>query len=582
MNTAPDWFFLIMGFFGGLSLFLLGMDRTISGFKGIAGNRLRWILSHLTGNRLYGVITGATITAMIQSSSVSTVVIVGLISANAMTLAQAIPVIFGANIGSTVTAQIIAFQVTKYALAVVTIGYAIEFFARRELLGRIGRTIMGLGLVFFGLSVMGISMVPLQTYQPFIDAMAAISNVWVGIAIGAAFTAVIQSSAATMAIVISLALQGLIGLELAIAIVLGANIGTSVTAQLAAIGKPPDARRAAFVHTTFNVLGALIWVPFIGVLAAVAIRLSPPGDIARQIAWSSTVFNVANVLIFIWFTKWFARAAVLVIKGKPEDEVHTIVPRYLSPELLATPSFALDSARREIARMGSHVRDMVVEGIEAAISGTATELAAIAAADKDIDELHAGVVTYLARISEGEITRKQTDELLGLLEASGDIEAIGDAVSKNLVSDGLKRLESSLVISLPTRAIITDLADEVIAAVDIATAALATDSPEAAQRAIDMKPEIAARTAEARGHQLERLTADEPQRFEAFRIETDIIARGNLPMKSTVVAVALALALVATACGGSSDDSADSSGSSDVAAGRLSRQPPQQSVDPLD
>ena len=523
MNSPSEWFFLVMGFFGGLSLFLLGMDRTISGFKGIAGNRLRWVLSHLTGNRLYGVISGATITALIQSSSVTTVVLVGLISADAMTLSQAIPVIFGANIGSTITAQIIAFHVTKYALGVVTVGYAIEFFARKELLERIGRTIMGLGLVFFGLSVMGLSMKPLQTYQPFLDMMGTISNVWVGIAIGAVFTSLIQSSAATTAIVIAMAAEGLIDLHLAIALVLGANIGTSVTAQLAAIGKPPDARRAALVHTTFNVIGALIWVPFINVLAAIAIRLSPPDDIARQVAWAHTMFNVANVLIFIWFTKWFARMADFMIKDTSGDGARTIEPRYLSEELFSTPSIALDHARKEIARMGRHVRVMVVDGIAAAISGTASELAAVAAADDDIDELHARVVTYLARISEGEITREQTDELLGLLEAAGDVEAIGDAVSKNLVSDGFLRLDSGVAISPSTREIITDLATEVIQALDIAITALATDNPEAAQRAIDMKPVITTRTAEARWHQLSRLTANEPQRFETYRIEADII-----------------------------------------------------------
>ena len=523
MNSPSDWFFLVMGFFGGLSLFLLGMDRTISGFKGIAGNRLRWVLSNLTGNRFSGVISGATITALIQSSSVTTVVLVGLISADAMTLTQAIPVIFGANIGSTITAQIIAFQVTKYALGVVTLGYAIEFLARKELVERIGRTIMGLGLVFFGLSVMGLAMKPLQTYQPFLDMMGAISNVWVGIAIGAAFTALIQSSAATTAIVIAMAAEGLIGLDLAIALVLGANIGTSVTAQLAAIGKPPDARRAALVHTTFNVLGALIWVPFIHVLAAVAVRLSPPDDIARQVAWAHTVFNVANVLIFIWFTKWFARMADRVIKDAPDDGTPPIEPRFLSTELLATPSIALDHARKEIGRMATHVRVMVVDGIEAAISGTTDDLAAVAAADDAIDELHARVVTYLARISEGEITREQTDELLGLLEAAGDVEAIGDAVSRNLVSDGFKRLEADIVISDSTRGILHDLADEVIAALDIVATALATDDREAAQRAIGMKADITARTIEVRWHQLSRLTADEPNRFEAYRIEADIL-----------------------------------------------------------
>ncbi len=169
-----------MGLVRGLAVFLLGMDRTISGFKGIAGNRLRWVLAHLTGNRVYGVTTGAGITAVIQSSSVTTVILVGLISAEAMTLAQAIPVIFGANIGSTITAQIIAFNVTKYALGVVAIGYAVESFDRREGFERIGKAVMGLGLVFFGLSLMALAMQPLQDHQGFQDEMASISSVWVG------------------------------------------------------------------------------------------------------------------------------------------------------------------------------------------------------------------------------------------------------------------------------------------------------------------------------------------------------------------------------------------------------------------
>jgi phosphate:Na+ symporter len=523
MAESPDWFILIMGLLGGLAVFLLGMDRTISGFKGIAGNRLRWVLAHLTGNRLYGVTTGAGITAVIQSSSVTTVILVGLISAEAMSLTQAIPVIFGANIGSTVTAQIIAFNVTKYALGVVAVGYGIEFFARRERIERIGRTVMGLGLVFFGLSLMALAMKPLQDHQGFQDAMASISSVWIGIALGALFTALVQSSAATTAIVISLAAQGLITLDLAIALVLGANIGTSITAQLAAIGKPPEARRAAFVHTLFNVIGALIWVPFITVLADVAIRLSPEDDVARQVAWAHTVFNVANVFIFIWFTRWFARAAERVIKDRPEEPSYVISARYLSPELLGTPSLALDRARMEIARMGTRVRDMVVEGVPAAVSGTEADLAFVAAADDEVDQLDTHIVAYLGRISEREITREQTEELLGLLEAASDIEAIGDAVSKSLVSDGRRRLDMGLLISPSTLVIINDLAAEVTTAVDIAVGAVGKGSPEAARRAINMKPEITARSAEAIEHQLERLRADEPGRVEAYRIESDII-----------------------------------------------------------
>ncbi len=522
MGTTPDWFVLIMGLSGGLAIFLLGMDRTVSGLKGLAGNRLRVILGRLAGNRWYGAGTGAAITAVIQSSSVTTVVVVGLVSAGAMTLLMSVGVIFGANVGTTITAQIIAFNVTKYALAVVAVGFAVGFFARSERVERIGRTVLGLGLVFFGMSIMGIAMEPLQEHQGFLDAMASISNVWIGIALGAIFTALVQSSSATTAIVIAMAATGLVSLELAIALVLGANIGTSVTAQLAAIGKPVEAKRVAMVHTMFNVLGVLIWIPFIQILASLALRLSPADDIPRQIAWAHTVFNVANLFVFIWFTHWFARAATALIRERPDDSTE-VKARYLSDDLLATPSIALDRARMEIARMGSRVRDMVEAGISAALSGSADDLTTVEAADDEVDALHAQVVAYLGRISETGITREQTSELLGLLEAAGDIEAIGDAVETNLVTDGRRRLDAGIVVSPSTEALINDLAAEVITAVDIAVGAVGRGSQEAARQAIDMKPEISAMTADVREHQLERLTAQEPDRVDAYRIEADII-----------------------------------------------------------
>lgn len=511
-----------MGLSGGLAIFLLGMDRTVSGLKGLAGNRLRGILSRLAGNRWYGAGTGAAITAVIQSSSITTVVVVGLVSAGAMTLLMSVGVIFGANVGTTITAQIIAFKVTKYALAVVAIGFAVGFFARSERVERIGRTVLGLGLVFFGMSIMGIAMEPLQEHQGFLDAMASISNVWIGIALGAIFTALVQSSSATTAIVIAMAATGLVSLELAIALVLGANIGTSVTAQLAAIGKPVEAKRVAVVHTMFNVLGVLIWIPFIQILASLALRLSPADDIPRQIAWAHTIFNVANLFIFIWFTHWFARAATALIKERPDDSSEVKV-RFLSDDLLATPSLALDRARMEIARMGTRVRDMVEAGIPAALTGSADDLNAVEAADDEVDALHSHVVAYLGRISETGITREQTNELLGLLEAAGDIEAIGDSVETNLVTDGRRRLDAGIVVSPSTEALINDLAAEVITAVDIAVSAVGRGSIEAARQAIDMKPEITAMTADAREHQLERLTAHEPDRVGAYRIEADII-----------------------------------------------------------
>ena len=263
-----DLVLLLIGLFGGLAIFLLGMERMTEALKLVAGDRMRDILGKLTANRFMGMVTGAGVTAVIQSSSVTTVLVVGFISSGLMTFTQSIGVIIGANIGTTITAQIIAFKVTTYALLGVAVGFGMTFFSKRPDRQAQGTALMGLGLVFFGMSLMGEAMEPLRSSETFIDAMTRLESPLFGIAVGAAFTGLIQSSSATTGIVIVLAQQGLITLETGIALILGANIGTSITALLAALGKPRDAMRAAVAHTLFNVGGVVIWIPFIGIMAS--------------------------------------------------------------------------------------------------------------------------------------------------------------------------------------------------------------------------------------------------------------------------------------------------------------------------
>ncbi|NND83908.1 MAG: Na/Pi cotransporter family protein, partial [Acidimicrobiia bacterium] len=265
------------------------MDGLAESLRLMAGGRLRRLLTRFTDNRVMGAITGAGTTAIIQSSSVTTVLVVGFVSAGVMTLSQAIGVILGANVGTTITAQIVAFKVTDYALGAVALGFFLQFVAKTPAKKARGQALLGLGLVFFGMSLMGDAMRPLREYEPFVDLMIAMENPIVGIAIGAGFTALVQSSSATTSIVIVLAAEGLIGLEAGIALVLGANVGTSVTALLAAIGKPRLALRAAYVHSLFNVLGVVLWLPFLGLLATWTSALSD--DTAREIANAHTIFN---------------------------------------------------------------------------------------------------------------------------------------------------------------------------------------------------------------------------------------------------------------------------------------------------
>ena len=250
--TDPGPLQLIFGLLGGLALFLYGMGQMADSLKIVAGDRMKSILARLTRNRVAGVLTGAFVTAVIQSSSVTTVLVVGFISAGLMTLAQSVGVILGADIGTTITAQIIAFNIKEYSLLLVAAGFLVMFVARRETTRHYGTAIMGLGLVFLGMGIMGAAMKPLRTWQPFLDVMAGMENPWLGIAVGAVFTALVQSSSATVGIIIVLGSQGLVSLPVGIALLLGANIGTTVTALLASVGRPREAQRAADTARLFR------------------------------------------------------------------------------------------------------------------------------------------------------------------------------------------------------------------------------------------------------------------------------------------------------------------------------------------
>ncbi|HHI81870.1 MAG TPA: Na/Pi cotransporter family protein, partial [Rhizobiales bacterium] len=371
------------------------MDIMTQALKRAAGEHLKSLLATLTRNRFSGVLTGAFVTSVIQSSSVTTVILVGFISAGLLSMGQSVAVIMGANIGTTITAQILAFKVTKLALPILAAGFLVSAVAKRENWRQYGLMALGLGLIFYGMGVMSSAVGPLRSYEPFIRFMTTMQNPLLAAFAGAAFTAVIQSSSATTGILIAMAGQGLIGLEAAIAITLGANIGTCITAVLAAIGKPREAMRAAAVHTLFNVAGVLLWIGFVPQLAELARAISPvhenlsatarlAAETPRQIANVHTFFNVANTFIFIGFTTQIARFVNWLIPDKPLKEAEEMAPKYLDESLLLTPSIALVGARREAVRLGRLVRDMLDEVVPAAIARDAGALDGIAAKDKII------------------------------------------------------------------------------------------------------------------------------------------------------------------------------------------------------
>jgi phosphate:Na+ symporter len=526
---------LIMGLLGGLALFLFGMEQMASALKAVAGERMKSILARLTDNRLMGVLTGAGVTAVIQSSSVTTVLVVGFISAGLMSLAQSIGVILGADIGTTITAQIIAFKVTKYALGLVAIGFAAIFFAKTEKLRLRGGLVMGLGLVFFGMAVMGEAMEPLRDYEPFLDLMVRMENPLLGIAAAAVFTGLIQSSSATIGIIIVMAGQGLVSLPAGIALLLGANIGTTITAVLASVGRPREALRSAIAHVLFKVIGVLLWVFLIDQLASLSTSISPSAaglegtarnaaDTPRQIANAHTIFNVINTLLFLPFAPQFARLMERLIPDRPLVEEVEVRAKYLSPDLVRTPTLALDRARLEILHMGNRARDMLTVSLPAVLRGSREDLDDVEALDDPVDALHGQIIEYLGTISQTSLTERDTEELLRLMEATNDIENIGDIIETNLVQLGRERIDREVTISPATESVINEYHEAVVLALDAALQAVAQRSLEAGRQVIDMKRRINELGDAAAVHQARRLVAEEPNRLATYKVENDIIA----------------------------------------------------------
>ncbi len=525
---------LTVGLLGGLALFLFGMEMMADALKAVAGDRMKEILGRLTSNRFMGVITGALVTAVIQSSSVTTVLVVGFITAGLISMTQSIGVIMGANIGTTLTAQLVAFKVTELALLMIATGFAARFFAKQERIRHHGKGIMGLGLVFFGMNVMGEAMYPLREYQPFLDGMARMESPLLGILAGAGFTALVQSSSATTGIVIALAKNGFVSLPAGIALAFGANIGTCVTALLASIGRPREAVRAAAVHVLFNVLGVLVWLGFIDQLAELVVRISPvaeglsgqdklAAETPRQIANAHTIFNIANTFLFIGFATPIARFVERLVPELPLAEADAVRAKYLDVELLGTPSLALDRARLEILHIGDQVTEMMNEILPAMLGGTLESLHKVAAMDDVVDALHGHVVTYLGQISRTELTEAQTSQFLNLLEASNDLENIGDIIETNLVGLGVQRIENRVTISDETKAVISDFHTATLKALDSALLAVTQKNRDAKKLVVSMKNTINELATAAALHQAERLVAEEPNRLGAYTIEMDIL-----------------------------------------------------------
>jgi phosphate:Na+ symporter len=502
----------------------------------------------MTSNRFKGVFAGAAITALLNSSTITTVLLVGFVSAGLMTLMQTIPMIIGANIGSTFTAQIIAFNVsalTPFMLALGFFGYA---FGRREILRELGGALLGLGLLFLGIEFMGQATHPLRTYQPFIDAMQTMKNPLLGIVIGAVFTAIVQSSAATLGLIIALASEGLMPLEAAIPLILGANIGTCGTALLAAIGKTAEAVRVSMVHLLFNVIGVLLFVFLIPQLADFVRLISPSApelegtarlaaETPRQVANTHTLFSVVSALVLIWFTRPLARLAELMVPARQEKLTAAGEPRYLDEASLAAPSLGLQKARLETARLGELVLQLARRGLRAAIEGKPRDLDMVRNDGTEIGRLAAAILQYIGKLSAVEHTAEDSQEVINLIETVNNLESISDVVSVNLIATGQERLAERVdLASLRDESTsrfavyVLETLQETVGSLGDANAAIPAPAPAS-------KAEMKNRATTARKSVFDRVKLADVQDVLRFRLADDLIEQlrqiGRLSLRIT-------------------------------------------------
>lgn len=456
----PRWvILLIMGLIGGLALFLVGLQSMSQGLQQAAGDRMRSLLSKITNNRFIAVGVGAFITMLIQSSSATSVMLVSFVQAGLMKFTQTLGIILGADIGTTVTAQLIAFKITDYALLMIGAGLLMEMLLKKETGKYLGKAVMGFGLLFFGMHIMSESMYPLRSYDPFIQTLLKLENPMLGILAGMIFTALVQSSSAFIGIVIVLSTQGLLTLEAAIPMLLGANVGTAITAILASINTSREAQRVALAHTLFKVLGVVAIVWWIGPFARLTEWMSPgppPGAegtallaavVPRQIANAHTLFNLTLTLLVLPFTNLFARFIYWIIPEKPAAAIKPRRNRYLKKMLLSSPSLALNMSKEEAIRMMETVKEMAELIPAVFLERSRNKLEIIARKEERVNSMRTDMQEFLVRITRENVLETRIKEAFQIMYALKEFEQMADVVSVTLYRKALVWLETDLKFS---------------------------------------------------------------------------------------------------------------------------------------
>lgn len=421
----------MMGLLGGLALFLYGMQMMSSGLEAAAGNKMKQILEKLTANRFLGVLVGAVITAIIQSSSATTVMVVGFVNSGMMSLTQAVWIIMGANIGTTITGQLIALDVGAIAPFIAFLGVAIVVFMKNEKLHHIGNIMAGLGILFIGMDMMSAAMEPLRDSEQFVNLLTNFENPVIGILAGTVFTAIIQSSSASVGILQALASSGIVQLSSAAFVLFGMNIGTCITALLASIGTSRNAKRTTVIHITFNVIGTIIFTTLCLTTGMIPLVESwTPGNASAQIANLHTTFNIVTSLILIPFGTWLTKFAELVLRdrGNVEEEegYHLLNIKPMNSERLGVSAISMEGTRKELMRMLQMARENVHNAFEVFASKNTVSLSVVEEKEEYIDYLNKEISKYITTAMIHETTENGNKIFNAFYSLTSNIERIGD------------------------------------------------------------------------------------------------------------------------------------------------------------
>ena len=463
-DNKVNIFNMIVELIGGLGLFLYGMKIMGDGLENAAGEKLKVILEKVTSNRFLGVLIGALVTAVIQSSSATTVMVVSFVNTGLMNLMQAVGVIMGANIGTTITAQMVSLDLSKIAPLFIGLGVVIVMTAKKKRVKEIGYIALGFGMLFLGMNMMSQSMAPLSESNTFKDIITVIGdNRLIGVACGIAMTAIVQRSSATTGILVALASTNSISINAALPIILGCNIGTCVTALLASIGSNRTAKKAAMLHLMFNIIGVIIFLPFTTILGNFVTSVNP-SNVARQVANAHTIFNIIVTIILFPLARFMVMFVNKILPGDGELEKEGAI--YLDKKLLDTPVVAVGQIHKETVRMASLAKDNVKSAMDGFLNNDKSLIDKVFENEKLINTLEKQITDYLVMISSKELSEEDNKVVTSTFHVINDIERIGDH-AENIAELALEKINENISIDGEAKVELIDMFNKTFDAVTL-------------------------------------------------------------------------------------------------------------------